>query len=117
MGFIGNANLIPQILMKISSSNFLGASSALAKFGENIWSFAQTVIGFIMELLYFVCKWAMYFVDIIFFYIKQLAGMEMDTTSLETMVSADSDIVFNMMINNSDVYTSIIKALIGLALL
>lgn len=118
MGFIKSASIIPQILMKFASSNFLAAATTkLAKFGENMWEFATTVIGFIMEMLYFVCKWALYFVDIIFFYIRQLAGMEMDTSSLDAMVSADSDIVFNMLINNSDIYTAIGKALIGLAIL
>ena len=64
MGFIKSASIIPQILMKFASSNFLAAATTkLAKFGENMWEFATTVIGFIMEMLYFVCKWALYFVD------------------------------------------------------
>ena len=105
---------ISSLMMNSNSSVFLGAETdpGAATSILSILSFANGFISFIGEVLYSITKWVLYFVDILFFYIQQLAGLNMDTTSLSKMISKDSDMVFNFLLSNSDMIVTIVKNLI-----
>ncbi len=111
-------NLISSFLMNSSSSFLLfdgsNADSMSASF--NALDIAKNVIGIFGEIIYAVTKWGMYVVDIIFFYIRQLCGLEMDMSSLNAAFSEESDIVFNLLLTNSAQILDIVKALIGIAI-
>ena len=101
------------------SSSFLlfdgsNADSMSASF--NALDIAKNVIGIFGEIIYAVTKWGMYVVDIIFFYIRQLCGLEMDMSSLNAAFSAESDVVFNLLLTNSGQVLEIVKGLIGIAI-
>lgn len=110
-------NILTNLMMKLTSSNFVCASGAGSSFLTNTDNIATRIVGMIMQLLYFVCKWILYLVDIVFFYIRQLCGLEMDLSSLDAAISKDSDMVFNLLISNRTTTTRIVRSLIGLALL
>ena len=78
---------------------------------EWIGELLLAVFTIIMEIVYFVVKWMMYFTDIIFIYVQQLAGLNTDTTSMGAMFSKDSDMVFNMILSNSESVTKILRNL------
>lgn len=109
-------NMFTNLMMKLTSSNFVCASGAGSSFLANTDNIATRLVGMIMQLLYFVCKWILYLVDIVFFYIRQLCGLEMDLSSLDSAISKDSDMVFNLLISNRTTTTRIVRSLIGLAL-
>ena len=94
-------------------SAFLAASTDIFEWvGELI----MALMTILVEIVYFVVKWMMYFTDVIFLYIQQLAGLNTDTSSLGAMFSQDSDMVFNMIISNSASVTKIIRNLIVIAI-
>lgn len=105
---------ISSLMMNSNSSVFLGADTdpGSATSIMSILSFANGLISFLGEVLYSITKWVLYFVDILFFYIQQLAGLNMDTTSLNKMISKDADMVFNFLLSNSDMIVQIVKNLI-----
>ncbi len=111
----GNFSLLfSNIMMKLSSSISSGGSNLMA--GSFIENIGNTIINFFANLIYLICKWILYFLDVIFFYIRQLAGTDVDTSSLSSLTSADSDIVFNFLISNPNLVTQIIRQLFGLSL-
>ncbi len=75
------------------------------------------ILNFIPKIVYFITKWFLLAVDIIFSYIQRLAGLDIDYSSASSLISKESDIVFNLLLSNSESVISIIKALIGLALI
>lgn len=107
-------NSVTNLMMKITSSSFICGD--LDSFGSVVSTIVNRVFGMLSQLLYFVCKWLLYLVDIVYFYIMQLCGLEMDLSSLNSAVSKDSDMVFNLLLSNSRQTTTIVRALIGLAL-
>ena len=106
-------------MMNQNSSVFMAAStdpgSATSTF--SILSIANGLISFLGEVLYAVTKWILYFVDILFFYMQQMAGLNMDTSSLNRAVSKDSDMVFNFLLSNSTMISKIVRALIAMAII
>lgn len=112
---INNSNLLTNFVMKLTSSISSGNFSQMLaqSFGE---SFGQMILSLLAKAVYFVCKWIMYFLDIIFFYIRQLSGMNVDTSSLSALSSGDSDMVFKMLYSNSNLVIQILRQLIGLAI-
>ena len=112
-------NLISSFLMNSSSSFLLfdgsNADGMAASF--NALDIAKNVIGIFGEIIYAVTKWGLYVVDIIFFYIRQLCGLEMDMSSLNAAFSEESDIVFNLLLTNSSQILDIVKGLIGIAII
>ena len=111
-------NLITSLLMN-SSSPFLlfdGSNADSMSSSFNALDIAKNLIGIFGEIIYAVTKWGMYVVDVIFFYIRQLCGLEMDMSSLNAAFSAESDVVFNLLLTNSAQVLDIVKALIGIAI-
>lgn len=108
-------NLISSIssAMVRQPSAFLAASFDIFEWVGELITAIMTIL---VEIVYFVAKWMMYFTDIIFLYIQQLAGLNTDTSSLGAMFSQDSDMVFNMLIANSTSVTKIIRNLIVMAI-
>ena len=122
MGIANITNSISNIMMKMSSSilpssakasNFLGAWGTVTLAGIDL---VNNIVNFIAKLFYFVCKWMLYVVDIIFFYVQQLAGLNMKFDSLEGLLSEDSDFVFNLLFSNSATINIIIRNLIVIAI-
>lgn len=115
MGLINMTSKIPAFMMKLSSSIFASGStgSFLAATLDND-SFLSVVFNIISKLFYFIAKWLLYFLDILYSFIQQLCGLNMSYESLEKMVSKESDFVFNMLITATETITPIIRALIGL---
>lgn len=111
---VKSSYLLSSIMMKVSSSispckNLILSSS----FAENI---GNVVINFLCRLIYLVCKWILYVLDILFFYIRQISGMNVDTSSLDALSSGDSDLVFKLINENSSLIRQIIRQLVGLAI-
>ena len=96
-------------------SEMVTRPSAFLAAGFNFFNWIGEVLMAVfticMEIVYFVVKWMMYFTDIIFIYVQQLAGLNTDTTSLGAMFSKDSDMVFNMILSNSESVTKILRNL------
>ena len=112
---ITNFALFSKLMMKLPSSISVGNNiSLMSAFGlENL---GNTILNFLFSLIYTVCKWVLYFLDIVFFYIKQLSGLDVDTSSLSSLSSSDSDMVFKMLASNDNMITQIIRQLITVAL-
>lgn len=66
-----------------------------------------------LQILYFSCKWIMYIVDVIYFYVLQLAGVSADTSIFD---SSSSDMTLKLLIDNKELVTTIIKNFIGIAI-
>lgn len=116
MGILNQIKFIPNLLMSACSSSFVAADAvtgSLFDFGalvSNLWTL-------LMQLVYFSCKWGMYIVDVMYFYILQLAGVSMDTSSLKAITSGDSDMVFNFLINNEELVGQILRNFTALAII
>lgn len=80
---------------------------------NGIVEWIMTTVG---NLLYFVAKWMLFIVDVLFSYVQELCGLNMDLSSLETAVSADSDIIFNLLLSSQETTIQILRSLIGLAI-
>ncbi len=105
---------VTKLMMKLTSSSFICESSD--SFDTIVSTIINRLFGVISQLLYFVCKWLLYLVDIVYFYIMQLCGLEMDLSSLNSAISKDSDMVFNLLLSNSHQTSAIVRALIGIAI-
>lgn len=88
-----------------------------AGFFDYIGRWVMSIWSSLIEIFYFAIKWMMYFTDLIFIYVQQLAGLNSDMSSMGSMFSQDADMVFNMLISNSELVTMIIRNMIGLALI
>lgn len=86
-----------------------------------------SVTGFIMQLIsmlidklafifYFAAKFFLTIVDLIFSYVQRLCGLTMDYKSLSGMFSAESDVVFNLLITSKDTVVPIIQNMLGLTI-
>ena len=80
-------------------------------FFDWIGEILMAVFTILIEIVYFVVKWMMYFTDIIFIYVQQLAGLNSSMDSVGALFSKDSDMVFNMLISNSEGVTTILRNL------
>ena len=101
-------------------SNMVTKPSAYLAAGFNFFDWIGemllAVFTILVEIVYFVVKWMMYFTDIIFIYVQQLAGLNSDMDSLGALFSKDSDMVFNMLISNSEGVTTILRNLFVIAI-
>lgn len=103
------------LTMKLSSSIFSsGYTFICGKSGFN--NFIIALETFLIKIFYFVSKWMLFILDLLFSFIKQLCGLEMSYESLEKMVSKESDFVFNLLLSSTETITPIIRSLIGLAI-
>ncbi len=115
MNFISSVTKIPNLMVKIASSIFSGGSSFICG-ASGFSKLIDAVFNFLSKIFYFVSKWMLFILDILFSFIRQLCGLEMKYDSLQTMVSKESDFVFNLLFTATDTITPIIKNLIGLAI-
>lgn len=90
-------------------------SSIFLAFSYNMDKTMTTIFNTILGFFYAIFKWVLYFIDIIFCYVEQLAGLNMRFDSLEAMMSGDSDMVFNLLWSSKDTTVPIVKALLVLA--
>ena len=112
---MSNFSLMSNIMMKITSSISSGANAFVC--AGTLEKIGLSILSLFLKLIYFICKWIMYFLDIIFFYIKQISGMTVDTSSLESLASGETDMVFKMLTVNSNLIVQIIRQLIGVGLI
>ena len=115
MNLVNSITKIPTFMMKIASSIFSGGSNFICG-ASGFANFIDVVFNIISKLLYFVSKWMLFVLDLLFSFIRQLSGVEMKYDSLETMVSKESDFVFNLLFTATDTITPIIRNLIGLVI-
>ena len=73
MNIFSQIKVLPNMLMN-NVSSVLAAEDAFATFmaGDN---FVTRILRIFLQILYFASKWVMYMVDVIYFYILQLAGV------------------------------------------
>lgn len=76
---------------------------------------ATDIVSKIFGFFYFIIKWVLYFIDIIFSYVQQLCGLNMDLSSIEAATSGDSDLIFNFLWAQSDFVTRLARSLIIIA--
>lgn len=112
-------SFISSFLMNNSSSFMLLDENTVETMTKsaNILDAASNLIGVLGEYIYSVVKWGLYAIDVIFLYLRQLCGLEMDMSSLNAAFSEDSDIIFSLLLSNSEQVLDIIKALIGIAII
>lgn len=73
-------------------------------------------MAFLMSMLYFVAKWLLLIVDIVFSYVQELCGLNMDYSSLDGLFSEDADIVFRLIYANKHTVVAIMRNLVALAI-
>lgn len=118
MGLV--SNFISNISAKTSFGVFssllcgegVGFDGVLRAFGNLIRYLFQSLLN----LFYAVCKWMLYIVDVIFTYTSSPIKMESGTSAAQKY-DHDSDIVFNLLSENEDLVSKIVRALIILALI
>jgi len=108
------SNLLTSGINNISSafSNFILEIGAADDAGRYTGGF----INFFIKLIYHVVKYILFLVEVIYSYIKKLCGLELEFTSLDTIFSKESDIVFNLLFTGQDFIYPVVKNLIGLAI-
>lgn len=111
-------NILSQITTPISylmnkcSSVFMASGTILGSLFTTD-SILSRLVSAVLQMIYFSCKWVLYMIDVIYFYILQLAGVSADTSIFD---SPNSDMTFNLLIENKETVTVIIKNLIAIAL-
>lgn len=111
MNFLSHSASAISLLVNQSSSVFT-ASTILGSLASTD-NLLTRVLGVLMQMMYFASKWVMYMVDVIYFYILQLAGVSADTSIFD---SPNSDMTFNLLISNKDTVVVIIKNFIAIAI-
>ena len=94
------------------ASSFSHANNFLAAVNPD--TFVNRVVGFFGEIIYFVSKWILYIVDILFFYVQELCGLNIDTSSLQSMLDPNSDLLFRFLVANKNDILNVIRGLIGI---
>lgn len=84
--------------------------------GFNIQTIEKSIKEFLVKIFYSVAKWILCFVDIVFSYIKRLCGLNMDFSSLSGIFSAESDMIFNLLITAEDRALPVFKNLLVLTI-
>lgn len=91
----------------------MGFLGGLADILGSIINWLLSTLG---NLIYFVVKWMLLIVDVLFSYVQELCGLNMDLSSLETAVSKESDFVFNLLLSSQEITVQIVRSLIGIAI-
>lgn len=127
MGALKILSSISPNMMNFTSSIFQGGlnTSVLSSLFKTVQTSAVTdswlgkvigwVLSFLVDLIYTMGKWILYFVDVIFSYIQELAGLNIDLSSIEAATSPDSDMIFNLLYNGRHLTTTIVRSLLGLS--
>lgn len=116
MNFSSVMSVISGAMMKVSSIFSAGDLSFIAASTTSADQSVVTIVSFLAKIFYFICKWMLYVLDILFSYVAELSGLNMSFESLDTLISPESDMVFNMLISGKEMITPIIRALIGLTI-
>lgn len=104
-------------MMKHGSSAFsAGAQNFISAFSFNIESIVLRVIDFCANFFYSIVKWMLYVLDIIFAYVAELSGLNMNFESLDALIAPESDMVFNMLASSKEMVVPIVRNLVGLAI-
>jgi hypothetical protein len=103
-------NSTSSIFHTVNFSNFL------AVFSTNLSNITDTIFTFFANFFYIVAKWMLMTVDILFSYVQELSGLNMDFSSLDSLVSEDSDLVFKLLLSSKNIIIPIIRSLIVLAI-
>ena len=113
MNIFSQIKILPEFLMNTYSSVFLASDNVITSMlsADNL---ITRLLKVLLQLFYFASKWVMYMVDVIYFYIMQLAGISVDTSIFD---SAQSDATFKLLIDNKDMVTTIIKNFIVIAII
>lgn len=99
--------------MNKSSSAFLLSDNVITSM-LSADNFLTRLIKVLLQVLYFACKWLMYIVDVIYFYVMQLVGVSVDTTIFDSL---NSDMTMKLLLDNKDIVIKIIKNFIAIALI
>lgn len=113
MKVISLLSKLPSLLMNKCSSVFLASDTVILSFlkGDN---FITRLLRLVLQLIYFAAKWMMYMVDVMYHYVMQLAGVNVDASIFD---SARSDMTFRLLLDNKEMVTDIIKNMIAIALI
>lgn len=116
MNFSSVMSLISNVTMKCSSAFSAGSNSFVsASLSVNANTVVLNFLDWLAKFIYFICKWMLYALDIVFAYVSELSGLNMSFDSFDSLVSSESDIVFNLLSSGKETIVPIIKNLIGLA--
>lgn len=111
MNIFSQVKILPSLMNKFSSV-FLASDDFIKSF-LSADNFLTRLLKLLGQLIYFACKWIMYVVDVIYYYVLELAGVSADTSIFD---SASSDMTFKMLIENKESVTTFIKNFIGIAI-
>lgn len=100
------------LLSSIFSSKLLVSLVTKVNKGSEI---LRAVHNFLLKIIYFIAKFLLFIVDFMFSYIRRLCGLNMDTSSLDSIFSSDSDVIFNFLYSSQKVSIPIFRSLLILA--
>ena len=105
-------------LSSIFSCLFLNANAVQqdTSLGTHVQNGIRFLLVLLYRVIYVIAKFILLLIDVIYSYMLKLCGLEADYSTIESLFSADSDIVFNMLISAKDLVKPITKNLIGLAI-
>lgn len=112
MNVFSQLNISLNTLMSKFSSALLASDDFIESFLASD-NFFTRIFQVLLQVFYFGAKWMMYIIDVIYFYILQLAGVSADTSVFD---SASSDMTLRMLIDNKEFITGIIKNLLAIAI-
>lgn len=113
MNMINKLSSLSNLLMNKYSSVFLASDAFKESFLDADNLLTRCLRAF-LQFFYFACKWLMYMVDVIYFYILQLVGVSSDTSIFD---SSRSDPAFRLLIDNKEEVTSFIKSFAAIAII
>lgn len=113
MNIFNQIKILPSLLMNSGSSAFLASDNVVTSVlsADNLLT---RILRVFFQIMYFACKWIMYIVDVIYFYILQLAGVNTDVSIFD---SSNTDMTLQFLVDNKEIVTKILKNLIVLAII
>lgn len=112
MNIFSQIKISPSLLMNKFSSVFLASDNVITTFLESD-NFITRLLRAFLQIFYFACKWVMYVVDVIYFYVLELAGVGSDTSVFD---AANSDLTFKLLLDNKELVTTIVRNFIAIAI-
>ena len=112
MNLVSKIIALPNLLMNNNSSVFLASEDYFASMLDADTLFTR-ILRWVVQLFYFIAKWLMYMIDVIYFYLLQLVGITTDTTIFD---SSRTDPTFKLLIDNKEEVTRIIKNFLAIAI-
>lgn len=112
MNIFSQIKISPSLLMNKFSSVFLASDNVITTFLDSD-NFITRLLRSFLQIFYFACKWVMYVVDVIYFYVLELAGVGSDTSAFD---AANSDLTFKLLLDNKEIVTTIVRNFIAIAI-